>query len=1353
MALLGASSSSSSRATATLRYDVFINFRGEDTRNTFTSHLHSALCRNDIDTFVDDYRIPKGDAIWKGLVEAIRDSKLFLVIFSENYASSKWCLRELAEIMECRKKNENVIHVIPVFYKIKPTDVRKQTGSYHIAFEEHKRSSDHRDVQQWRTALFEASSLSGFYCDGSREEAKLIEEIVETILPKLNKNRYRDEHKSPFICNRNYASVKSSLRLKLEKVHVIGIWGMAGIGKTTIATALFNECSSEYEGRCFLTFSKGLEGQGVNHVCARILSQLLNHQDLRIDNIQVIDSRIIRKLKHMKVFIVLDDVTNSLQILTNLIQMFHDCLGVGSRIILAARDRNVLTSGGVEEIHEVKEMDFEDSLELFSYYAFNASQPKEDYYQLSTRVVADYAQGMTLALTILGSFLKTKGEREWDSALRKLRKYPNADIQQVLRSSYDALDDDEENILLDVACFFIGHKMEEVIGRLNSFGFFADIGIKNLLDKSLISINSYNDNKFINMHALIKEMCWKISCEEQSKNGGRQTRLWSTEEVCNILQDERDIHGVESMIVDINQITIDPRSIFIALRKMPKLRLLALRGNINPDIVWNRELPEDFQLPNDLRYVEWNECPLKFVPSICWPKMLVELSFHGSDVEKLWDAVQDVPSLEKLDLRRCKRLKECPNLAGAPNLKLVTFFGCESLQDVHPSIFSHSKIEEIYVSYCTSLKRLCSDYCPPSLRGLWATGCSNLEEFSIPMNADNSKLLELCLARTALSQVPSTIMNLKNIGCFGFDISYSLEKLPPNLARTILLMDPIKYEDDPYIILSRIFPSPPFLCLKQLIFFECQSLSKLPDDIHVLQSLQVLEVESCPVITTLPESIKNLQQLMDIYIYNCEMLQYIPPLPPSVLSFCAVHCKSVETVSSSLTSEPSRNHWASFKFHNCTKLDDHAYIHVLKDLKSRVELVASDGANKNNANTFCYYLPTEESMLINDWSPSYYHPEGSSFFVAVPPDDEIISSCLVLCMLLSNYQSWKFINSMRFECSCYISERDCNERECIAARGVRVRLTSRIRSMFGAKMVSDQYHMVVWYDSKFSNEIMKAIKERNRGNTTCNPILIFEFDAKTVNNEEVWIKGCGIHWMHVDVKDEGEVSYLGLSSGVETHPPSGQTPGFISTAATASPNVITAAAASTTPTNPAEDEDLEAPQVDTWEETKNLSSGSDTAKIEPPLLGKADQERFTVEVVDQINEALACLNHPLEEISGSSSKISEETNSALVAFIEEVLVYPSLLQQARKVRSESIQALEDHDRQLKKYEGMAIENKNADLISKVEKIYASDESPARVPLVESVNQATRDLEQAERRLQRLRQRQQDLKLQLRIYFG
>jgi hypothetical protein len=140
------------------KYDVFISFRGEDTRNSFTSHLHAALRRSYVQTYID-YKIDKGNEVGAELLKAIKRSTLFLVVFSKNYASSTWCLNELIEIMKCNKKGHDVI---PVFYHIDPSHVRKQTGSYHTSLENHKKQGNEK-MQKWKDALFETANLSGLY--------------------------------------------------------------------------------------------------------------------------------------------------------------------------------------------------------------------------------------------------------------------------------------------------------------------------------------------------------------------------------------------------------------------------------------------------------------------------------------------------------------------------------------------------------------------------------------------------------------------------------------------------------------------------------------------------------------------------------------------------------------------------------------------------------------------------------------------------------------------------------------------------------------------------------------------------------------------------------------------------------------------------------------------------------------------------------------------------------------------------------------------------------------------------------------------------------------------------------------
>jgi hypothetical protein len=167
---LGASSSSSSEVASKF-FDVFINFRGEDTRSKFTSHLNEALKRSGVRTFIDDSELEKGDEISSTLIKAIKESDASIVIFSKDYASSKWCLNELVKILECKKDNGQI--VIPIFYEIDPSHVRKQIGSYGQAFAKHERDLKHNKerlqiLQKWKDALTEVATLSGWDSKNSR---------------------------------------------------------------------------------------------------------------------------------------------------------------------------------------------------------------------------------------------------------------------------------------------------------------------------------------------------------------------------------------------------------------------------------------------------------------------------------------------------------------------------------------------------------------------------------------------------------------------------------------------------------------------------------------------------------------------------------------------------------------------------------------------------------------------------------------------------------------------------------------------------------------------------------------------------------------------------------------------------------------------------------------------------------------------------------------------------------------------------------------------------------------------------------------------------------------------------------
>uniref|UniRef100_A0A2N9FIP3 ADP-ribosyl cyclase/cyclic ADP-ribose hydrolase n=1 Tax=Fagus sylvatica TaxID=28930 RepID=A0A2N9FIP3_FAGSY len=171
------SSSSTSSSTARWKYDVFLSFRGEDTRYSFTDLIYAALIKEDINTFKDDENLEKGKRISE-LFKEIEQSRFAIVIFSKDYASSTWCLDELAKIVQCEK--EKGMTVLPVFYDVQPSDVRSENGTFAHALIEHEKKNTEK-VQQWRDALTHVSYISGWTVM-NRPQSQVIQSIVEKMI-------------------------------------------------------------------------------------------------------------------------------------------------------------------------------------------------------------------------------------------------------------------------------------------------------------------------------------------------------------------------------------------------------------------------------------------------------------------------------------------------------------------------------------------------------------------------------------------------------------------------------------------------------------------------------------------------------------------------------------------------------------------------------------------------------------------------------------------------------------------------------------------------------------------------------------------------------------------------------------------------------------------------------------------------------------------------------------------------------------------------------------------------------------------------------------------------------------------
>ncbi|KAK2388576.1 disease resistance protein RPV1 [Trifolium repens] len=337
MAMQPYTGASSSSMVSLKKYDVFISFRGEDTRTKFTSHLYVALSKK-FPTFIDEKELKKGDGISSALMKAIEESYVSVVIFSEDYASSKWCLNELVKILECKRERGQI--VIPVFYEVDPSHVRNQRGSYRQAFEKHERDLKHNKdkLQKWRNALRETANLSGWHFQNDRTESTFIKDIVEDVLKKLNRKLPFEVNKEIVGIEKKYEEIELLLKIGSTDVRTLGLWGMGGIGKTTLAKDLYVNMCSQFDLHCFIGNVREESIRcGLNVVRNKLLTTLLELKHYA----PYVETPIFkRKLACEKSLIVLDDVA-TLEQAENLNNI---CLGPGSRVIVTTRDKQIFSN-------------------------------------------------------------------------------------------------------------------------------------------------------------------------------------------------------------------------------------------------------------------------------------------------------------------------------------------------------------------------------------------------------------------------------------------------------------------------------------------------------------------------------------------------------------------------------------------------------------------------------------------------------------------------------------------------------------------------------------------------------------------------------------------------------------------------------------------------------------------------------------------------------------------------------------------------------------------------------------------------------------------------------------------------
>lgn len=610
-------------------YLVFLSFRGEDVRQTFLSHLYRVLNGRGIYTYIDSKNLNKGEQISEGLRKAIEESRIAVIVFSENYASSRWCLDELDMIMK-RKETGDLI-VLPVFYKVEPREVRGGRTSYREAFVNHeiKYGKDSEVVKKWKKALNHAGSLSGWEFPAGfphRDEAEFVESIVKEISIQLNR--------SPLDVAKYQVGIDSRVNDLKTKLHIdsqdglqderlmIALWAIGGMGKTTLAKALYNSIFRNFEGSTFLGNIRGTrrDSEELVRLQQNLLRQILMTEEITVTSEPAGIKLIQDRLCHKKVLLILDGVDDICQI--NALARTPDWFGKGSRIIITTTNVGVLQNQALT--YEVTALNYLEARELFKKYARGNKNIEIEDALLDSALT--YTDRLPLALEVLGSTFCTSRQCNWESILNKFNRSPIRGINDVLKISYDGMGDIGKEIFLHIACFFNGWSRKYVERVLESCDFAAAAEIDDLIGRALI----WDENGTLKVHGLIESMGKEIVLHKFPDNPERRSRLWRHEETAEVLSKNEATDAVKAIVLNLpkpEEINLD-RNAFAKLNKLRFLIMINVHSSFRGSI----------SLPHELRWFEWPECPASSIEFTSTPKKLAVLAVRRSLSEELGEA-------------------------------------------------------------------------------------------------------------------------------------------------------------------------------------------------------------------------------------------------------------------------------------------------------------------------------------------------------------------------------------------------------------------------------------------------------------------------------------------------------------------------------------------------------------------------------------------------------------------------------------------------------------------------------------------------------------------------------------------
>ncbi|EEF42237.1 leucine-rich repeat containing protein, putative [Ricinus communis] len=873
------------------RWDVFLSFRGEDTRHTFTENLYRELIKHGVRTFRDDEELQRGDEIAPSLLDAIEDSAAAIAVISKRYADSRWCLEELARIIECRR-----LLLLPVFHQVDPSDVRKQTGPFERDFKRLEERFGVEKVGRWRNAMNKAGGISGW--DSKLwEDEKLIESLVKNILTKLS-NTPLGIPKHPVGLDSRLQELMNMLDIKGNGVKVMGIYGMGGAGKSTLAKALFNKLVMHFERRSFISNIRETSNQkdGLDALQKRLIRDLSPDSAANVSLREVLQTQ-------KPVLIVLDDIDDTIQL--HLLAGKRRWIYEGSRIIITTRDIQTIRAGIVDVVYEMRGLDFPEAVQLFSYHAFGREKPLPEFADISQKIVSRTGN-LPLALEVFGSSLFDKRTKNlWVEAFEKLEQNPPGPgrLQEVLEISFNGLDDQQKCAFLDIACFFIKQTMEkeEIVYVLKGYGFAAETLIRDLAAKSLIKII---ENDFLWIHDQLRDMGRRI-VQRESPDPGNRSRLWDFNDILSVLKNEKGTRNIQGIALDIetNRYEASTGDIYwMNFRRRPTfnsaimylkeiyknrfhngaaniiLKTESFKQMVNlrylqiNDVVLNGNFK---QMPAEVKFLQWRGCSLENLPSEFCMQHLAVLDLSHSKIRKLWKQSWCTERLLLLNLQNCYHLTALPDLSVHSALEKLILENCKALVQIHKSVGDLKKLIHLNLKGCSNLTEFPSDVSGLKLLEILdLTGCPKIKQLPDDMRSMKN-LRELLLDETAIVKLPDSIFHLKELRKLSLKGCWLLRHVSVHIGKLTSLQE---------------------------LSLDSSGLEEIPDSIGSLSNLEILNLARCKSLIAIPDSISNLESLIDLRLGSSS----IEELPASIGSLCHLkslsvsHCQSLSKLPDSI---------------------------------------------------------------------------------------------------------------------------------------------------------------------------------------------------------------------------------------------------------------------------------------------------------------------------------------------------------------------------------------------------------------------------------------------------------------------